>query len=133
MRRCTAVERYKFIKLIEEHSPLDKYYKGLFKPGDIMTREEFARKLLRYGATLGRLAEEQCNGYQTWDRREDAKRARASELKEERIRAKVEELCGQFGCKAVFQGDPRGNVLKIQVPDGFTNDWGREGICVPTS
>lgn len=78
MRRTSTVERYKFIKLIEEHSPLDKYYKGPFKSGDIVTRETFAKKLLRYGATLGRLAEEQCNGYQTWDGREDEKRARAS-------------------------------------------------------
>lgn len=35
------------------------------------------------------------------------------------------------GFKAVMQGDPRGCVLKIQVPSGRTNDWSREGICVP--
>jgi len=22
-------------------------------------------------------------------------------------------------------------VYAIQVPDGYTNDWGKEGICVP--
>ncbi len=50
-----------------------------------------------------------------------------------KMREKFIELCARFNCRAVFQGDPRGNTLKIAVPDGYTNDWGREGICVPTS
>lgn len=33
--------------------------------------------------------------------------------------------------KVITQGDPRGCVLKIAVPSGKTNDWGREGICIP--
>lgn len=33
--------------------------------------------------------------------------------------------------KAIMQGDPRGCVLKTAVPSGRTNDWGREGICIP--
>jgi DNA N-6-adenine-methyltransferase (Dam) len=70
---------------------------------------------------------------QTYDYKWDEKAAKRDEAKEERIQAKVTELCKAFGCVPVFQGDPRGNVLKIQVPDGYTNDWGREGICVPTS
>jgi hypothetical protein len=88
---------------------------------------------MRYGATLGRIAENQCNGYQTWDHKWDEKAAKADEAKEERIRTKVIKLCESIGVSAVFQGDPRGNTLKISVPDGYTNDWGREGICVPTS
>lgn len=35
------------------------------------------------------------------------------------------------GFTVLTQGDPRGAVLKIKVPSGRTNDWGREGICVP--
>jgi hypothetical protein len=31
-----------------------------------------------------------------------------------------------------FNGDPRGAVVKLSVPSGRTDDWGREGICVPT-
>jgi hypothetical protein len=27
----------------------------------------------------------------------------------------------------------RGNTIKVVMPDGYTNDWGREGLCVPTS
>ena len=26
----------------------------------------------------------------------------------------------------------RGAVLKLQVPSGRTDDWGQEGICVPS-
>lgn len=39
--------------------------------------------------------------------------------------------CDCMKFKPLFGGDPRGCVLKIQVPSGRTNDWGKEGICVP--
>lgn len=32
---------------------------------------------------------------------------------------------------AILSGDPRGCVVKLGVPSGSTNDWGREGICIP--
>ena len=32
----------------------------------------------------------------------------------------------------VFQGDPRGACVKLTVPSGKTDDWGRTGVCVPT-
>jgi hypothetical protein len=129
MQRITQKARYEFIHLMETHSPLQKVPLAKFN----MTRDMFACRLMRYGATLGRIAENQCNGYQdsqgNWMPRAEAR----DERKEDRIRARVEELCNMFGCTPVFSGDPRGNVLKIRVPDGYTNDWGREGICVPTS
>lgn len=31
----------------------------------------------------------------------------------------------------VFNGDPRGAVLKIRVPSGYSDSWGGEGVCVP--
>ena len=128
MQRASAVERYKFIELIEEHVPLVPNGGGEFS-----ARAQFAKRLLRYGATLGRLAEAQCNGFQDWRGNWDEKAEKRAEAKEARILARAEKLCAAFGCKVVTQGDPRGNTLKIQVPDGYTNDWGREGICVPTS
>lgn len=137
MRKATQKSREEFISLMYEHLTLDakKIPETVYRRAHLGLSPYlwFAKHIMRYGATLGRLAEEQCNGYQTYDGREDEKRARASERKEQRIRIKVEDLCAQFGCKPVFQGDPRGNVLKIAVPDGYTNDWGREGISVPTS
>lgn len=32
-----------------------------------------------------------------------------------------------------FQGDPRGATVKLVMPDGRYDDWGQEGICVPTT
>jgi len=126
MRRCSEKSRNEFIHLFMKHATLT----GSQTEGDL---HRAAVRLLRYGATLGRLAEEQCNGYQDWKGNWDERATQRSEAKEERIRAKAEKLCAQFGCHIVTQGDPRGNVLKIQVPSGYTNDWGREGIGVPTS
>jgi hypothetical protein len=90
------------------------------------------QRLMRYGATLGNIAEAHCNGDCPYNPHDYDGTGRDCP-KQERIEKKVIELCEIFGAKPVFQQDPRGCVLKIQVPDGYTNDWGREGICVPTS
>ena len=37
-----------------------------------------------------------------------------------------------IGVVPIFNGDPRGAVLKLSVPSGRTDDWGQEGICVPS-
>lgn len=90
-------------------------------------------RLLRYAATLTRLAVEQCNR-EDWGERDYAKR--------ERIKRQVLALCRQIdssivndvvvlSVRPVFSNDPRGACLKIAVPDGFYMDWGKEGICVP--
>lgn len=114
--------------------------------------------LLRYAATLQRLAEDDCNVSA-----DDAGLEKRT-LKRNRIQAKVWSICDDLqdmkcpscgaerdlskvlchfrGCAAakagtvlqpvpVFNGDPRGCVLKIRVPSGYTNDFEREGICVP--
>ena len=130
MQRATRKAREEFVSLIAQHS--GETWKDGQRIQDISVFQ-FAQKLMRYGATLGRIAENQCNGYQTFDYKWDEKAAKRDEAKEERIQKHVAELCAAFGCKPVFQGDPRGNTLKIQVPDGYTNDFGHEGICVPTS
>jgi hypothetical protein len=126
MQRVSQKARYEFIHLLMKHATVNES----ITEGDI---QRAATKLLRYGATLGRLAEEQCNGYQTYDGRWDEKATERSERKEARIREQAEKVAASIGCKVITQGDPRGNVLKVVVPDGYTNDWGREGICVPTS
>jgi hypothetical protein len=129
MQRATQKAREEFVGLIVAHAV------GPTGIGSQDTRERInaAHRLLRYGATLGCIAERQCNGYQTFNYEWDEKAEKRDEAKEERIQSKVQKLCDAIGCTPVYQGDPRGNVLKIQVPDGYTNDWGREGICVPTS
>lgn len=44
----------------------------------------------------------------------------------------VRRLAGYAKVVPVFSGDPRGACVKLKVPSGRTNDWGQEGICVPT-
>lgn len=147
MQRASKKTREEFIEALLSHLPEKIHGKdwSWFNDG-----RPFAQRLMRYGATLGRIAEMDCNSpdypsyawklpeperiatFKRIDQRWQESLDR-NQLKEERIRAKVTELCARFACKPVFQGDPRGNTLKIQVPDGYTNDWGGEGICVPTS
>ena len=84
------------------------------------------QRLMRYGSTMNRLAEKQCN--EPWTDADQAKR--------DRIKTAIRKICcfeieGVTG--VVLSNDPRGATIKIQVKDGVTNDWGREGICVPTS
>ncbi len=133
MRRASHSEREKFVALIQQHAG-----------GDPTQRYSFAQRLMRYGATYGRLQEDQCNGpdydlargrqelmqaiQERWQRSQDAIPA-----KEEKITKAVTELCKSFDCTPVFSGDPRGNTLKIAVKSGYSNSFGGEGICVPTS
>lgn len=121
-------ERHEFIAMMYEHSPRE--WRESDPPMYIQKQSEL---LMRYGATLKRLAEEQCNGYQDARGNWDSKQTELSEKKQTRIETKAQETAEAIGGKAIFQGDPRGCVLKIIFPDGYTNDWGKEGICVPTS
>jgi hypothetical protein len=80
------------------------------------------RRLLRYAATHQRLATEECNRQFT----------PMDEQKRIRVRQRIRKIAESFGAQARFSGDPRGCTVKLAVPDGYTNDWGKEGICVPT-
>ncbi len=139
MQTASHSDREKFVALIQQHAG-----------GDPTQRYSLAQRLMRYGATYGRLAEDACNGPEfnlpntsytaanreaiareiqaQWRRQQDAIPA-----KQEKIEAAVEKLCSEFDCKAIFSGDPRGNTLKIEVKSGYSNSWGGEGILVPTS
>ncbi len=49
-----------------------------------------------------------------------------------RNRKNILMVAKAIGCKGVqFQGDPRGCTVKLIFSDGFTNDFGKEGYCVP--
>lgn len=54
-----------------------------------------------------------------------------SSVKVARLERRVAEMVNPLGLVPDFSGDPRGAVLKLKVPSGKTNDWGRTGICVP--
>lgn len=125
-----------------------------------MTKEglsvDKARALLRYASTLHRLAEAQCNGDwpyngdrgHQWQSRHfvtcpdcESSGVAKSSMRTSNQHVKVCPDCRTTelvkaalpeGFKAIVNRDPRGAVLKIQVPSGKTDDWRREGICVPT-
>jgi hypothetical protein len=118
--------------------------------GRIMTEESggyvnaarVADLLCRHGKTYARIQEANCNGVGTYygeDQARFAKRQERFERELERRESKLEDLirrkCQELGegFVPVFGGDPRGNTIKIKVPSGRTNDWGGEGISVPTS
>lgn len=94
-------------------------------PDKVSAVTDAAFLIMRHGATYARIQEAWCNE-EMGDRR-----TREMMAKEARIEKRITELCEPFGFKADFQGDPRGATVKIRVPSGYTNDWGRTGICVP--
>ncbi len=79
------------------------------------------QRLMRFAATHQRICTDECN-------REISNGEQAKKI---RVQRKIVALCAGFNVKPKFSGDPRGCTVKLQVPDGHTNDWGREGIAVP--
>lgn len=70
-----------------------------------------------------RYAEYVCNRGLT-DREEQA-----DQRNDDRIRY----LARSIGCGVEISGDPRGCAVKLVLPDGYTNDFAHEGVCVPTA
>jgi hypothetical protein len=106
---------------------------------------DVARLLLRHSNTLQRLAVAQCNGDWPADNGErktvecegcgscwhpSVMKGTPKRCPDCRTTARVKAILPE-GFTAIMNGDPRGAVLKIAVPSGNTDDWGREGICVP--
>jgi hypothetical protein len=80
------------------------------------------QRIMRYATTIQRLAETACNRELT----------EQEFNKQRRIILRLKDVCGK-DVRIITHGDPRGCVVKLIVPDGYTNDWGSEGICVPTN
>ena len=109
-----------------------------------MTRAT-AMRMMCYATTLHRLADAQCNGDYPADNGERSVKTcavcgmcwspasfRSGMCPDCRTTALVRAAI-PAGFTAIINGDPRGAVLKIVVPSGYTNDWGAVGVCVPSS
>lgn len=104
----------------------------------VMLREgipiEVSRAIMRDAATLQRYAENDCN-LENWRgsrHNSDLDECGCSSCRRERAaERRIRERLKPFGASAQFQGDPRGPVVKVTVPSGYTNDYGHEGIAVP--
>lgn len=111
-------EREEFVGIMARECPKIKLYR--------------VRDIMRIAQRLQRIAVRECNGHQTFDGKWDEKAAARDERIELRLQSELTRIVKDCGVKPDFQGDPRGAVVKLQVPSGFYNDWGRGGICVPT-
>lgn len=81
-----------------------------------------AQALCTLGARHNTLMTDACNRHVPHlDKRRDRLRGRIAQL--------IAELPGVTG--AIYSGDPRGCTVKLTLADGRTDDWGKEGICVP--
>ncbi len=82
--------------------------------------------LIKCARAQQRISENLCNlpNYQdTYDRKRDQINAKVS--------AALFELCEKKVIPFITGGDPRGAALKLVLPSGDTNDFGRGGYCVP--
>jgi hypothetical protein len=102
----TTNEKMEFAYLIAKHSTITLYQ---------------CKRIMRFASTHQRLAVTACNRELT------EKEIR----KQETVMMDIIEMCADADVKPLFGGDPRGCTVKLQVPDGYTNDMGQEGICVP--
>jgi hypothetical protein len=96
--------------------------------------------LMRHAKTHHRLQEMVCNGCgalygesnESFSKRQMAHETWV-EKRDKQIEHRITEICRELGegFSPVFSGDPRGCTVKIKVPSGRTNDWSKEGVCVP--
>ena len=137
MQRASKKQREEFVAIVT---------RGL--PGvSPMVACDFARHLMRLGATYGRLQEAQCNGAYPFDNGErkvvpcggeESKGCGAYCVKGSlagpdkrcpdcRTEANIRKAAERMGCGIEVQGDPRGHTVRVKLPDRT------EFVGVPTS
>jgi len=84
-----------------------------------------ARKLINLARRHHKLMEDYCNGIEVYGN--DAEPLPPLR----RVTMLLNETAMSVGCSVKFSGDPRGCTVKLVLPSGNTNDWGKEGWCVP--
>jgi hypothetical protein len=78
-------------------------------------------QLLRWARRWDTIAVNQCNRDLT----------PKEERTKENLRVKFGSESKRIGATGVvLGGDPRGCTVKLTVKSGYTNDWGKEGICL---
>lgn len=97
---------------------------------------DVSRKIMRHATTLHRIAEAECNGTfpanHDWSAADEDRPCPCLQCKADRSATQsIRNLTKPYGVEPIFSGDPRGAVVKLKVTSGKTDDWGREGICVP--
>lgn len=102
--------------------------------GQSMEYVAICSALHRSTARHSRIQETLCNG-PTNDNWSEAWQTAVEQL-DANCEKRIRELCARLidcqgkAIEPIFSGDPRGCTVKLKLPSGFTNDWGREGVCV---
>lgn len=124
----TTTEEYKPVSVVEQFLDDLKKHGTPKKPCDL-TR---ARCLMQLAAKHHEYMKAQCNG--TWPyTRMNATADGGHPLEVRECRDSIQEVAKRAGASGViFSGDPRGCTVKLTFTDGFCNDFGKEGFCVPT-
>lgn len=134
MGHATKKDREEFVAILSRECPLI----------DAVRVAQIAGRIMRHAATIGRLAEESCNGHpmqgnahidaQRLNKLQDAWDARI-ERQEQAAQAHITKAAEELGLVPDFGGDPRGYTVKIKLPSGRYNTWGgkEDGWGVPTS
>ena len=114
-----------------------------------MVREGFGQyvaPLLRASATATRLAVASCSGYWPADNGQRktklcakcgcgwvASSFTANGCPDCTIGARIDRICAAAGLPVEQNGDPRGAVVKVQLPSKRGNSWGDSSwLCVPS-
>lgn len=130
-RRTSKKDREEFVAVLTRECPAI----------DPVRVARIAGRIMRYGATMGRLAEEECNG--DWPIRKVNQDEWRKLLDKRKLHAAngVLTACWELAAnkelkiKPVFGSDPRGFTVKLLLPSGRYNTWGgrEDGWGVPTS
>lgn len=86
-----------------------------------------AGDLIRLAKRHHKLIEDHCNGVEVYGADDEPKAPLRNN------RQSLTGLAAKCLCGVVFAGDPRGCTVKLTLPSGETNDWGKDGWCIPTN
>ncbi len=111
---------------------------------DYSVKRHLAELILRHGKTYSRIQEMNCNGVGTWYNesnesfsKRQARHEAFCEKREQQLEKRITAICAELGAgfEPIFQGDPRGNTVKIKLPSQpkAANSYDQEALSVPTS
>lgn len=102
---------------------------------------EICSLIAHHGTSYGKVQEAICNGHPANAdphmpiaevTRLQERHEAWCEKREAALERQITKLAKSIGAAGViFNGDPRGATVKLVMPDGRTDDFGAEGICVP--
>lgn len=108
----------------QKHRPvtrLQQFHAECLKHGSPQATESDCKSLMNQSQALDLQMVHLCNGD-----------PRYNESFCEGLKKRIAKLAEKVGASGIITGgDPRGCVVKLTWPDGATNDWGKEGWCVP--